>query len=201
MGCSDPKPGIIHHASSLLLTPHFRSSWHPPPRCTLGTGRVLPPLPPPPSLQGCHSARGPVPLLPPLPLGDRPQELLWDSWNPGRSCYCRVCGYHSLCVLGQTPEALPSPRSQCALRLPVFFNAFIFGCAGPSLLPVWAFSTCSRLGLLSGCGAWASHSSGFSCFRTRALVVVARGLSCSSARGIFPDQGSNPCPLHWQVAS
>ena len=25
--------------------------------------------------------------------------------------------------------------------------------------------------------------------------------SCSAACGIFPDQGSNPCPLHWQAAS
>ena len=32
-------------------------------------------------------------------------------------------------------------------------------------------------------------------------VVVAHGLSCSAACGIFPDQGSNPCPLHWQVDS
>ena len=46
---------------------------------------------------------------------------------------------------------------------------------------------------LSSCGsralgAWAS-------------VVVAHGLSCSAACGIFPDQGSNQCPLHWQVDS
>ena len=32
-------------------------------------------------------------------------------------------------------------------------------------------------------------------------VVVAQGLSCPAACGIFPDQGSNPCPLHWQVDS
>ena len=25
------------------------------------------------------------------------------------------------------------------------------------------------------------------------------GLSCSAACGVFPDQGSNPCPLHWQA--
>ena len=31
--------------------------------------------------------------------------------------------------------------------------------------------------------------------------VVAHGLSCSAACGIFPDQGSNPCPLHWQADS
>ena len=30
-------------------------------------------------------------------------------------------------------------------------------------------------------------------------VVVAHGLSCSTTCGIFPDQGSNPCPLHWQA--
>ena len=30
---------------------------------------------------------------------------------------------------------------------------------------------------------------------------MAHGLSCSTACGIFPDQGLNPCPLHWQVDS
>ena len=30
---------------------------------------------------------------------------------------------------------------------------------------------------------------------------MAHELSCSVACGIFPDQGSNPCPLHWQVDS
>ena len=35
----------------------------------------------------------------------------------------------------------------------------------------------------------------------RALVVAARGLGCSVACGILPGQGSNPCPLHWQVDS
>ena len=29
-------------------------------------------------------------------------------------------------------------------------------------------------------------------------VVVAHGLSCPAACGIFPDQGSNLCPLHWE---
>ena len=32
-------------------------------------------------------------------------------------------------------------------------------------------------------------------------VVVADGLSCSSACGIFPAQGSNLCPLRWQADS
>ena len=42
----------------------------------------------------------------------------------------------------------------------------------------------------------ASHCGGSSCFRAWALgmqasVVAARWLSCSTAWGIFPDQGSN----------
>ena len=35
----------------------------------------------------------------------------------------------------------------------------------------------------------------------RASVAVAHGLSCSAACGIFLDQGSNPCSLHWQADS
>ena len=84
------------------------------------------------------------------------------------------------------------------------------------------FLQLQRTGATLHCGAWASHCSGFSCGRAWALsvrasvvaehagsavvacrlqstgsVVVTNGLSCSPACGIFPDQGSNPCPLHW----
>ena len=37
--------------------------------------------------------------------------------------------------------------------------------------------------------------------RCAGSVVVAHGPNCSAACGIFPDQGSNPCPLHWQADS
>ena len=37
--------------------------------------------------------------------------------------------------------------------------------------------------------------------RRAGSVVVAHGPSHSAACGIFPDQGSNPCPLHWQADS
>ena len=41
-------------------------------------------------------------------------------------------------------------------------------------------------------------AAGLSCYGWQALghrsVVVAHGWSCSSARGLFTDQGSNPCP-------
>ena len=71
-------------------------------------------------------------------------------------------------------------------------------------IATWAFSSCSEQ---------ASHCSGFS-LRTQALghvgfsscdpqalstasVVLAHGLSCAEVCGIFPDQGSNTCLLHW----
>ena len=37
--------------------------------------------------------------------------------------------------------------------------------------------------------------------RRAGSVVVAHRPICSTACGIFPDQGSNPCPLHWQADS
>ena len=82
---------------------------------------------------------------------------------------------------------------------------FIFGCVGSSLLHA-GFLLLQRAGATLRCGAWASHCGGFSCCGALALgaqasVVVAHGLSCSVACGIFPDQGSNPCPLHWQADS
>ena len=37
--------------------------------------------------------------------------------------------------------------------------------------------------------------------RRAGSVNVAHGPSCSAACGVFPDQGSNPCPPHWQADS
>ena len=37
--------------------------------------------------------------------------------------------------------------------------------------------------------------------RRTGSAIVAHGLSRSAACGILPDQGSNPCPLHWQADS
>ena len=37
--------------------------------------------------------------------------------------------------------------------------------------------------------------------RRAGSVTVAHGPSCSAACGIFPDQGSDLCPLHWQADS
>ena len=60
-------------------------------------------------------------------------------------------------------------------------------------LAVLGLCCCERA--FSSCGVQTSHCSGFSCCRARALggmgsVVVAHGLTCPAACGIFPDQGS-----------
>ena len=56
------------------------------------------------------------------------------------------------------------------------------------------------------CVAQGSHGGGFSggtpwALGTRASVVLAPRFSFSVATEIFPDQGLNPCPLHWQADS
>ena len=37
--------------------------------------------------------------------------------------------------------------------------------------------------------------------RRTGSAIVAHGPRCSAACGILPDEGSNPCPLHWQADS
>ena len=71
-----------------------------------------------------------------------------------------------------------------------FWVHWVFGAAG-GLSLVARSGDCSSLRCtgsvlqLSGPGPWASGA-------------VALGLSCSGMCGIFPDKGSNLCPLHWQ---
>ena len=57
--------------------------------------------------------------------------------------------------------------------------------------------------LVAGHGLWGRGLSGRSSrpLQSVSSVVTAHGLSCSEACEIFPDQGSNPGPLHWQVDS
>ena len=61
-----------------------------------------------------------------------------------------------------------------------------------------ALCSCGEQGLLLTAVASPVQSMG-----SRALcsVVVVYRFSYFRAYGIFPDQGSNPCPHHWQVDS
>ena len=76
----------------------------------------------------------------------------------------------------------------------------------------WVFVSVRGLSLVAASGGHSSsRCAGLSLLRPlllrstgsrrAGLVVVVHGPSCSAACGIFPDQGSNPCPLHWQADS
>ena len=91
-----------------------------------------------------------------------------------------------------------------------FFNGnylfiFIYGCVGFSF-------TVRGLSLVAASGGHSSSQcAGLSPPRPLPLrstgsrragsATVAHGPSRSAARGILPDQGSNPRPLHWQADS
>ena len=88
----------------------------------------------------------------------------------------------------------------------VFFKIFIY------LWLYWVFVSVRGLSLVVASGGHSSsRCAGLSLSlpllfqstgsRRAGSVTVAHGSSCSTARGIFPDQGSNPCPLHWQADS
>ena len=87
-----------------------------------------------------------------------------------------------------------------------FFFKFIY------LGLCWVFVSVQGLSLVAASGDHSSlRCAGLSPSRPLLLrstgsrradsVIVAHGPSCSAACGIFPDQGSNPCPLHWQADS
>ena len=122
---------------------------------------------------------------------------------------------HAACgILVPGPVIKPLPRLQwkhslnyqTTWKVPVtidfffFFNLFIYGC-------VWVFVSVRGLSLVVASGGHSSsRCAGLSLSwplllrstgsRRAGSVIVAHGPSCSAACGIFPDQGSNPCPLH-----
>ena len=76
----------------------------------------------------------------------------------------------------------------------------------------WVFVSVRGLSLVAASGGHSSlRCAGLSPSRPLLLrstgsrragsVIMAHGPSCSAACGIFPDQGSKPCPLHWQADS
>ena len=91
-----------------------------------------------------------------------------------------------------------------------FFNKFIYLFIYFWLC--WVFVSVRGLSLVAASGGHSSsRCAGLSVSRPLLLwstgsrragsVVVAHGPSCSAACGILSDQGSNPCPLHWQADS
>ena len=99
----------------------------------------------------------------------------------------------------------------------VFFKLYFLFMAAPGLCCCAGFLSLPWAGATPPCSEQASCR-GFSCCRAQAPghvgsgaaapglqssgpIAVAHRLSCSVACGIFPDRGSNPHLLHWQVDS
>ena len=132
-------------------------------------------------VRGCFSCGGKRPARGPVPCFER---CLWAS---------------SAC--------LGSPASFVCFLF-CFFNFYLF----IYLWLRWVFVSVRGLSLVVASGVHSSSRyAGLSLSRPLLLrstgsrcggsVVVAHGPSCSAACGIFPDQGSNPCPLNWQADS
>ena len=106
-----------------------------------------------------------------------------------------------------------TPENSFFFFLMLFLSAYIlflcmyvcmYGCVGSSFLCEGLLQL-RQAGATLHRGARASHHHGLSLLSTGSRragsAIVAHGPSCSAACGIFPDQGSNPRPLHWQADS
>ena len=109
------------------------------------------------------------------------------------------------CISRQTLNQCTTREAPYHFFFLIFIYLFIYGCVGSSFL-------CEGFLLVVASGDHSSsRCAGLSLSRSLLLqstgsrragsVIVVHGPSCSVACGIFPDQGSNPCPLRWQADS
>ena len=134
-------------------------------------------------------------------------------WDHKESSYTSQVSTHSR--KKHQPCGYGCNRCQCVsapnLNYPGLPLKNIHICLFVCLLLCWVFvavgrifTSCRELGLLSSHHAWASRCNDFSW----AQALGCAGFSscgswayCPAACWIFPDQGSNLRPLHWQVDS
>ena len=88
----------------------------------------------------------------------------------------KILKYHFMLALKQS--VIASIVFFLKKHIYFFLAALVLHCCA------WTYSSYNELGLISSCGVWASHCSGFSCCRAQALGewssgVVAHGLSYS----------------------
>ena len=103
------------------------------------------------------------------------------------------------CVFGNQVCVFYFSMSACFKKNIYFWLCLVFfGAHGLSLVVVSrGYSLVAMLRLLTAVASLlvehGLHSTGSG--------VVTQGLSCLSPCGVFPDQGLNSCPLHWQADS
>ena len=132
-------------------------------------------------------------------------SVLTPACGEGKcSVYCRAPSKESR-WLGFKKPKLPDGFQGKVFFLNLFYLFIYFWVC-------WVFISVQGLSLVVASGGHSSsRCAGLSLSRPLLLrstgsrhtgsVIVAHGPICSVACGIFPDQGSNPCPLHWQADS
>ena len=149
------------------------------------------------SLSLLYSRTQPIRHGPPVP--HRESAKLQSPSSQTMSCLFFLCFF----LNGLTPKK-DLKKVNFIYFLKIYL--FIYFCL------CWVFVSVRGLSLVAASGGHSSSwCAGLSLSRPLLLrstgsrragsVVVAHGPSCSAACGIFPDQGSNPCPLHWQADS
>ena len=144
-------------------------------------------------------------------LIDTQVEMLMDSWIDASGIWQKGLGWYLqnahffFSFLWVKISVIQKHVNHIFWFVSTFTVFLSFGCIWPSLLCAGfsvvvvskGYSPLQWAGFplqcFSCCGAQPLGS--------EASVVVANGLSCPTAHGIFPDQGSNLCPLHWKVDS
>ena len=141
-------------------------------------------------------------------------------WRPSGRIFSSF--WRSTAFLGSWPLSPSSKPSSCffffkSWVLHLFFFSFklwvyLFIYLFIHLWLCWVLASVQGLSLVAASGGHSSsRCAGPSLSRPLFLrstgsrragsAIVAHGPSRSAACGIFPDQGSNPCPLHWQADS
>ena len=139
-------------------------------------------------------------------LGLEPRQPGWSlcSWP---LCLLEAEGSQHLTASEFPVETLPQDLTSltCGLfNLFIYLSVYLFIYLFMAVLGLCfcarAFSSCSKWGPLfiavHGPLIIAASLVGSTGSRRAGSVIVAHRPSCSVACGIFPDQGSNPCPLH-----
>ena len=136
----------------------------------------------------------------------------WRLGHPRSRCRQILCAEGlppkqlSFCYDGRGKGALFFFLIICFIYLFIYLFLFIY------LWLCWVFVSVRGLSLVAASGGHSSsRCAGLSLSQPLLLrstgsrrtdsAIVAHGPSHFAACGIFPDQGSNPCPLHWQVDS
>ena len=136
-----------------------------------------------------------------MPFGCLTEQGLVCLWVENQTLTAGVCSKVRVYWRAPSKGVGDKPQIHCHL---VFFFFYFCLC--------WVFVSVRGLSLVAASGGHSSsRCAGLSLWRPLLLrstgsrragsVVVAHRPSCSLACGIFPDQGSNPCPLHWQADS